>query len=86
MLIWRDTKRGQHSNLEELNSETLLRNNLPKQKLHRGNCDVLTWLANYYEPAKPSCSTLKKVQEATKQSKLGKKASEIKSSLEMQIS
>jgi len=39
----------------------------------------------YYDPAKPSAfSSLKKLQHAAKQSKLGKKPSEIKSWLEMQ--
>ena len=90
MLIWLNAKRGITFRLpEELNWETLLGNYFPKPKLHRGNSG---WDNNinsklYYDPAYPSAfSTFKKIQEAAKQSKLGKNPSEIISWLEMQDS
>ena len=88
MLIWRDTKKVvTFRDLEELNSETLSRNYFLKQKLHRGNSG---WRINmtsnlYYDPAKPSAfATLKKLQEAARESMLGKKPGEILSWLEKQ--
>jgi len=81
MLIWKDTKQGvTFGLLEEINSETILRNYFPKPKLHRGNggCFINMNRILYYERAKPSSfSALKKFQEDAKQSELGKKRNEI---------
>jgi hypothetical protein len=87
MLIWRATKRVvTFRPLQVLNSEMLWQNIFPKPMLYRGNCG---WHINMtrklcYVPAKPSAySTLKKLQETAKQSKLGRKPGKIKSWLEM---
>ena len=84
-LTWSDTHLGATSRLlAKPSSKTLSRNYFPGPNLqYKCGWRINTSSKLYYDPSKTSAfSTLKKLQAAAKQRNLGKKAGEIKSSLE----